>query len=493
MRIGVGYLLQESNTFSPVETHLRDFHPQFGAALLDRWRGTRTEIGAFLDVLEPSGHEIVPLFAGWAMTAGPMSAETFDQLKTKVTRQAREDGPFDALLLALHGSLSAAETDDCDGELLEALREIAGPVALVALTLDLHANVTAKIASNADAVVGYKTYPHTDMYEAGLAAAEILVRALRGEVRPVTVMQKLPLIVPPENMQTTDGPMKEVFDAAEACREAHPEILSVSVFGVQPWLDIGEMGCATLAVADGNTDRAAACVRRAAQRFWDLRDRFDATLTPPEEAIREALAAGGGPVILAESADSPTAGAPGDSAELLRLLLQETPDVPALVWVRDPQAVEQAWSLRPGDSIHASLGARFNPAQYEPVSIEGRVRSMSDGRFVFRGAYNHGMVNEMGRTVVIGAGAVSIVVSEEAASMIGTEVYRSQGLEPKDHKIVVVKSANSFRSEYGPFMVKAIMVDTPGLSSSNLRSLPYRRVSRPIHPLDPVEFSTATG
>ena len=126
MRIGVGYLLQESNTFSPVETHLRDFHPLFGASLLDRWQGTRTEIGAFLDVLEPSGHEIVPLFAGWAMTAGPMSAKTFDQLKTKVTRQAHEDGPFDALLLALHGSLSAAGTDDCDGELLEALREIAG-------------------------------------------------------------------------------------------------------------------------------------------------------------------------------------------------------------------------------------------------------------------------------------------------------------------------------------------------------------------------------
>ena len=494
MRIGVGYLLQESNSFSPVETYLRDFHPLFGTSLLDRWRGTRTEIGAFLDVLEPTGHEVVPLFAGWAMTAGPMSAGTFDELKSKVVTQAREDGPFDALLLALHGSLVAAGTDDCDGELLAALREIAGPEAPIALTLDLHANVTAKIASNADAVVGYKTYPHTDMYEAGFAAAEILVRTLRGEVRPTTVIRKLPLLVPAENMQTTGGPMKEVFDTAEGYRGGHPEILSVSVFGVQPWLDIDEMGCVTLAVADANEASAAECARQAAQRFWDLRERFEVSLTPLEEAIRDALATEGGPVLLADSADSPTAGAPGDSAELLRLLLEEAPDTPALVWVRDPQAVEQAWSLRPGDSIRTSLGAQFNPQQYGPVPIEGRVRSMSDGRFVFRGAYNHGMVNEMGRTVVVDVGAVSIVVSEEAASMIGTEVYRSQGLEPKDYKMVVVKSANSFRSEYGPFMVEAIMVDTPGLSSSNLRSLPYRRVSRPIHPLDDaVEFSTATA
>ena len=489
MRIGVGYLLQESNTFSPVETHLRDFHPLFGPALIERWRGTRTEIGAFLDVLEPTEHEVVPLFAGWAMTSGPMSAETFSDLKGRVVSQAREDGPFDALLLALHGSLVAVGTDDCDGELLAALREMVGPTAPITLTLDLHANVTAKIASNADPVIGYKTYPHTDMYEAGLTAAEILVRTLRGEVRPTTVMRKLPLLVPAENMQTTGGPMKEVFDTAEAYRSEHPEILSVSVFGVQPWLDIDEMGGAVLAVADANKESAAECTRRTAQRFWDLREEFEVSLAPPEEAIREALATEGGPVVLADTADSPTSGAPGDSAELLRLLLQQAPETPALAWVRDPRAVEQAWALRPGDSILVSLGAQFNPQQYQPVPIEGRVRSMSDGRFVFRGEYNHGMVNEMGRTVVLDVGSISVVVSEEAASMIGAEVYRSQGLEPKDHKVVVVKSANSFRSEYGPFMVKAIAVDTPGLSSSNLRSLPYRRLSRPIHPLDQVEFS----
>ena len=493
MRIGVGYLLQETNTFSPVETRLEDFHLLLGTAILDRWRGTRTEIGAFLDVLAPTQHEAVPLFAGWAMTAGPMTAATFEKIRNSVAEQVREQGPFDALLLALHGSMCAQGTDDCEGEILETVRAIVGERIPVVVTFDLHANMTVKTVRHANAVIGYKEYPHTDMYETGTAAAELMLKTLRGEAAPVVVMRKLPLIVPAENMQTTHGPMRGVFDTAEQYRRAHRQVLSVSVFGVQPWLDIAEMGCAVVAVADGNRggaeDAARECARLTARKFWESRGEFEVPLLDARAAVREALSTEGQPVVLADSADSPTAGAPGDSAELLRILLEEAPDVPALVWVRDPGAVEQAWKLRPGDRIRTTVGGAFNPDQYGPVEIEGRLRSLSDGRFVFRGRYNYGMLNEMGRTAVIEAGAISIVVSERAASGIGTELYRSQGLEPKHHKIVVVKSANSFRSEYGGFMVKALMADTPGLSSSNLRSLPFRRVPRPIYPLDDAEYA----
>jgi microcystin degradation protein MlrC len=486
MRIGLGYLLQETNTFSPVKTHIRDFHPVFGEPLLDQWRGTRTEIGAFLDTLGPTSHTLVPLFAGWAMTAGCMSADTFAELKQSVVDQVTADAPYDALLLALHGSLSAQGTDDCDGAMIEAVRGFVGRDIPIIVTLDLHANMTAKIAASADAVIGYRTYPHVDMYEVGQAAAELMLRTLSGEVRPVTAMQKLPLIIPPENQQTTHGPIKQVWDTARAYRQTNSEILSVSVFAVQPWLDIDEMGCATVAVANANTESAQRCARESAQHFWNLRAELEVERTDPRQAIRDALAIEGGPIVLGDSADSPTAGAPGDSAEMVRLLLEEALEVPSLEWVRDPAAVAAAWKLRPGDSIRTSIGGAFTKDLFRPVEIEGRVRSLSDGRFFFRGAYNNGMLNEMGRTAVIDVGGLSIVISEEAASGIGTEVFRSQGLEPEHQKMIVVKSANSFRSEYGPFMTKAIMVDTPGLSSSNLRSLPYKRVSRPIHPLDEI-------
>ena len=484
MRIGVGYLLQETNTFSPVETRLKDFGLVEGPDVLDHWSGTQTEIGAFLDVLGGTPHQIAPLFAGWAMTAGLMSAATFDELLSIVRRRLSDAGPLDGLLLALHGSMCARGNDDCDGTSIEAARSIAGNIPLV-VTLDLHANLTAKITTLADAVVGYQCYPHTDMYETGISGAELLLKTLRQEISPVTAMRKLPLIVPAENMQTTHGPMKQVFDTGYAYRDAHPEILSVSSFGVQPWLDIEEMGCATLTVADRNRASARDCAGQMANRLWGLREEFTPQLLRPRQAIAEALAQPGSPVVLAESADGPTAGAPGDSSELIGPLQQFAPGVASLLWLRDPKALDEVWGLRPGDPIRTAVGGVFDKMNHIPALIEGTLRSLSDGKFRFTGNYNKGMLNEMGRTAVIQAGSITVVISDEAANMIAPEVYRSQGLEPRDYKIVVVKSANSFRSEY-TFASKIIIVDTPGISTANLRSLPYQRVPRPIYPLDEI-------
>ena len=484
MRIGVGYLLQETNTFSPVETRLKDFGLVEGPAVLDRWSGTQTEVGAFLDVLGGTSHQVVPLIAGWAMTAGLMSAATFEELLSIARRRLSDAGPLDGLLLALHGSMCARGTDDCDGGVIEAARAIVGDIPIV-VTLDLHANLTAKIASLADAVIGYQCYPHTDMYETGLSAAELLLKTLSEEISPASAMRKLPLIVPAENMQTTHGPMKQVFDTGYAYRDAHPEVLSVSSFGVQPWLDIEEMGCATLAVADRNQASARDCAREMGERLWSLREEFTPRLLRPRQAIEQALAEPGSPVVLAESSDGPTAGAPGDSAELVGPLQQFAPGVPSLLWMRDPKAVDQAWALRPGDRFRAAVGGVFDKMNHVPALIDGTLRSLSDGTFRFTGNYNKGMLNEMGRTAVIQAGSMTVVMSDEAANMIAPEVYRSQGLEPRDYKIVVVKSANSFRSEY-TFASKIIIVDTPGISTANLRSLPYQRVPRPIYPLDEI-------
>ena len=484
MRIGAGYLLQETNTFSPVETRLSDFGLAEGPEVLDRWSGTQTEIGAFLDVLAGTPHETVPLFAGWAMTAGLMSAATFEELLSIVRRRLTDAGPLDGLLLALHGSMCARGTDDCDGAILEVARAIAGDVPIV-VTLDLHANLTSKIAALGDAVVGYQCYPHTDMYQTGHAVAELLLKTLRQEISPATFMRKLPLIVPPENMQTTHGPMKQVFDTGYAYREAHPEVLLVSSFGVQPWLDIQEMGCATLAVADRNHASARDCAEQMAEKFWSLREDFTPQLLSPRQAIEQALAEDGSPVVLAETADGPTAGAPGDSAELIGPLQQFAPGVPSLVWLRDPKAVDEAWRLRPGDLVRTAVGGGYDKVNHVPALIEGTLRPLSDGRFRFTGNYNKGMLNEMGRTAVIQAGSITVVVSDEAANMIAPEVYRSQGLEPCDYKIVVVKSSNSFRSEY-TFAHKVLVVDTPGISTANLRSLPYQKVPRPIYPLDEI-------
>ena len=488
MRIGIAYLIQETNSFSPISTRLEDFGFLTGKVSLEKWERSRTELGAFIDFLSETRMEAVPLFSGWAITQGPIERNEFENMKLKITAQLEQAGKLDGLLLALHGAMCAEGTDDCEGAILELVRNAVGPDLPIVLTLDLHANVTRRIVQLASAVIGYKTYPHVDFYETGRTAGEILSRTLGGKISPVAAMIKIPMIVPAENMQTTAGPMADVLSIGESFRRQHPEILDVSVFGVQPWLDIEEMGCAAVALGDRKQQMAEQCCVQMAREFWKKRRGIDVTLLSPREAIEMALATEGRPVVLSESSDSPTAGSPGDSAEMLRALLDYAPNAAAAVWVRDPVAVERTWGLAAGSLVQLEIGAGFDKINRSPVPIQGVVCSCSEGKFVPKGAVYKGMLFDMGRTTVLEIGAISILVSEKAVPVVNPELYRSQGVEPEDKKIVIVKSPSNFRAEYAPFAAKIIIVDTPGVSSANIRSLPYRRVPRPIYPLDEAEF-----
>ena len=488
MRIGVGSYVQETNTFSPFTTKSDDFDWMSGDEIIERSKGTNTELAGFCDVLSEAGHEVVPLFAGRArITSGPIEASEFARAISLFVDRVRSAGKLDGLLLSLHGAMCAEGTDDCEGATLHALRGVVGRDLPLIVTLDLHANITNQMIVNADAVIGYKTYPHIDLYDTGQTAAKMLTRILQNEIRPVTVMQKIPLILPAENMQTTNGPMGDVFSSGEAIRAKHPEILCVSVFGVQPWLDIDEMGGAAVVVVDRDTAVGRRCAVQMAKRLWELKGDFEVQLVEPREAIRAALKMEGKPIVLSESSDSPSAGSPGDSADVLRALLAVAPGVSAALWVRDQPAVARAWELGPGARLKTEVGGTLDKRFRRPCDLDGVIRSLSDGNFTFKGAFR-GIEAHIGRTAVVDVGKISVVISEGGAFMFDPAVFRSQGVEPLDKKIVVVKSATQFRSDYGPFAAGIIMVDTPGASSANLRALPYQRVSRPIYPLDRIEF-----
>jgi microcystin degradation protein MlrC len=485
MRIGYGYLVQESNSFSPVSTRLDDFGLLTGRTALERWRGTESEIAGVAGTLEAQPDvEAVPLFAGCAITNGPILPDDFAAMRTRVSEAVASAGRFDGLVISLHGAMCAQGTDDCEGALVETIRAVVGNEIPLVLTLDLHANMTAAIARLADAVIGYKTYPHIDVYQTGEAGARILLEALRTGKRPVTEMRKIPMILPAENMQTSGGPMEEVFLEGEAFRAASNSVFSVSVFGVQPWLDVAEMGCSTVAVSWGDRAAARECSCRMARRFWELRAQFEVELLQPREAIRRALALPGGPVVLAESSDSPTAGAPGDSADMLAALFEGAPQAPAALWLRDPAAVLRAWNAGEGATITLALGGGFDRVNRRPVAASCRVVALRLGSFAPKGKTDTGVPQNMGRTAVLAAGRVTVIVSEEAASNIDPELFRAFGVEPGEKKIVVVKSAAGFRSEYEPMAQGIFLVDTPGVSSANIRHLPYGRVPRPIYPLD---------
>ena len=484
MAIAVASILQESNTFSPVMTRYEDFSPVFGSAALDRHKGKLTEFGGFLDGLAQAGKRAAPVCAAWAITANRMLRDDFERLLSGFTTHLAEIRRPEALLLAMHGAQTAEGEDDVEGRILAEARRVLGAAIPIVVTLDLHANITRRMIELADAIAGYHTYPHIDMHETGLKAARIAVRILSGEVRPVMSFRKLPLIVPAENMQTTSGPMARLIHRAKAIeRQGRAE--SVSIFGVQPWMDIEEMGGSVVVVTNGNAEFANRYASELARKFWNTRREFDVTLVPVKEAIRRARRIQGQPVVLAESSDSTGSGSPGDSTGVLKELIAARLDQPSAIFLVDPEAVAQASAAGAGATVSLEIGGKFDRVNSQPVRVTGRVRLISDGRWTARArGYNTGIEVQMGRAVVLEVGQVRILMAERSAMTVDPELYRSHGIEPCHMKIVVVKSPNGFRAAYEPIAKAIFLVDTPGVSTANLQTLPFRRIPRPIYPFD---------
>jgi len=484
MRVPIASMMQESNTFSPVMTRYEDFNPVFGPAALERHQGRLTEMGGFLAVLEAAGKSAAPICAAWSITANRLVRRDFERLADEFASHLAAIPDPEGLLLSMHGAQTAEGEDDVEGHILKRARAVLGPDLPIVMTLDLHANITRTMVENATAICGYHTYPHVDMFEIGQKAARILLRTLEGKSRPTMAWRKLPLIVNAENQQTAHGPAQRLFAHAEEL-ERTGAAEAVSIFPVQPWMDIEEMGSAVVVVTNGDSAAADEHARTIAQQFWDTRREFEVELTPVKEAIRLALEMEGGPVVLAESSDSTGSGSPGDSTGVLKDLLKAPLTGPAAIFLVDPDAVRILAAAGPGATTTLSMGGKYDTVNSAPVFVTGRVRMVSDGRWTPRvRGYNPGIETCMGTSVVFESGMVRILIAERSTMTVDPELFRSHGLDPCYMKIVVVKSPNGFRAGYEPIAKRIFVVDTPGVSSANFAAMPFHRVKRPIYPLD---------
>jgi microcystin degradation protein MlrC len=484
VKIAIASMLQESNTFSPVFTKYADFDPVFGPAVLRRHEGKLTEMGGFISILREAGEEIAPVCAAWAITANRLLRDDFERIGREFEAGLKKARP-DALLLAMHGAQTAEGEDDVEGSILARARRVLGPDKPIIMTLDLHANVTRRMVDLATAIVGYHTYPHVDMYEVGQKAARLLLRTLRGEIKPAMALRKLPLIIPAENSQTYRGPMHKLVTLAQKW-EKSGAAEAVSIFPVQPWMDIDEMGSAVVAVTNGDARRAQRQADEIGRRLWDGKKEYEVELTPVDEAIRRALELPAGPAVLAESSDSTGSGSPGDSTGVLKHLVKAKLDGPAAIFLVEPAGVARAIEAGIGAKVTLSIGGAFDKKNSKPVKVTGVVKLISDGRWVARArGYNTGITTCMGRAVVLEVGWVQILMAERSAMTVDPELFRSHGIAPEYCRIVVVKSPNGFRAAYEPIAKAIFVVDTPGVSTANFARLPWKRVPRPIYPLDP--------
>ncbi len=376
-------------------------------------------------------------------------------------------------------------SEDPEGDLIAAVRDVTGPGVPMVVSFDMHCHLTDRKVGWADAIVGYHTHPHVDFVDTGLRAVRILARTVRGEVRPVVAHRKIRMIASAEKHNTSRAPMSDIM-ARIATMEKEPGVLAATIFPTQPWMDLGEMGWSTVVVTDGDRSLAQTRADELARMAWERRQDFLVQKTPIREAVGQALASGARPFVLADSADSVTGGAHGDGNVLLRALLEMGYADSALLTLTDPEAVAACFGAGVGGEVTVPVGGKLAPAFYRPVTVTGCVRNLSAGRYVCElpPAPIH-----VGRSPVLRVGGIYLALGERPAPTIDQEFYHHLGLEPRQVKIVQVKSPGGFRAIYGPFAAGIFEIHIQGPTDSDLTRLPFRKIRRPLWPFDP-ELST---
>ena len=489
MRIGIGQLWQETNTFNPLPTTREDFE-QFGVLrgqrIIEQLADTN-ELGGFIQSLRawPEGLEIVGLVRLPAWPSGLATAATFDWMRDEMLAAIRSAGPLDALLLALHGSMAAAEHPDVEGDILAAVREIVGPELPVVVTLDLHANVTHRMAREADALVLFHTAPHVDVFETGQRGAAVLRRMLIDSAKPITAMQKIPCVLPAEkaNTELGHGLSWELKQALQQC-EATPGVLAAGLATVQPWLDVPEFGSAVIVVTDNDPALAQSLCAQVSNQLWQRRREYLPELVPVAEAVRRAHEVPAGLVVLGDGADATTSGSTGDNTAILAELLKYPWRAPALVPIVSPEVVAQAEKIGVGHKITTTVGGIRDRRFSKPLEITGIVEWIFDARFVISGHLARNLSIDMGRSAVLRLGQVRLVVTSRSGPHFSPELFRTAGLDPFAAAVLVAKSPCGFRAAYSDHAARIMHVASPGCAPSDFWKYEYHHIERPLWPWD---------
>lgn len=489
-RVLIAGFKHETNTFSTLPTDLAAYRArQFfeGAQVATQLAGTRSEIAAFLDASDRHGWDVIhPIYAD-ATPSGRVTREAFEYVSERILGCLAHQGPFDAVLLALHGAMVAEHHDDGEGALLSRVREHVGAKVPIAVTLDLHANVTDRMARLADVMISYRTYPHVDQYEIATAAADLIARTLAGEVRPRCTLARGAMLNGADQGRTTaPGPMLEVLAHAERL-SGEPGVLSISINAGFPWADMRDAGPSAIIVHDESAPRAdmSALAQALIDDIWSSRHRSTVTTISSAQAMATITATPGAPVVLADAADNPGGGGYGDATRLLGAMCRAGLDGAAFATMYDPEAARACHAAGIGAELSLAVGGKVDPRYGEPLALTGSVRALGDGRFDLEGPMLAGTPVRMGASAVLRVGNVDIVLASARYQAYDRMFFRHLGIEPGERSVLGVKSSHHFRAAFAPIASRIEVVDDGGgLTSRNLKELRYAHVRRPVYPLD---------
>jgi microcystin degradation protein MlrC len=502
-RVVLAGLFHETHTFLAGRTPPSDFLVRRGDQIRAA-RGDGSPLAAVLEVAAEAGWEVIPTIDMRATPSGTVADEVIDQFwrEFRETAEPALRRGVDGIYLVLHGAMCSESLPDVEGEILARIRSLPG-AANVPLcgVVDLHGNFTDRMARHADALVAYRNNPHTDAHAASLAAARLLARLLKTGERAVTLWDHPPIVWPPTGTGTANEPMRSLEALARRIEREHPDILAANVFGGFSFSDIPETGVSFTVVTVGDVEEGRRALAELSHYAVSHRHEGNVVDSPLAEAMRllvgDRAAIPGPPdrpIILVEPSDNIGGGAPGDGTAVLRALVENRIANSGVV-INDPAAVEALRDCPPGGRRMLSIGGRENTMGGPPVVLDIELISTSNGRFDLEDPHSHlasmsGTHIDMGPSAVVRHGdarrGVTVLLTSRKTPPFDLGQWRSQGIDPEQLSVIGVKAAVAHRQAYDPITRASFTIDTPGPCSSNLRSLPFRHIRRPVYPLDDV-------
>jgi microcystin degradation protein MlrC len=498
--IVVASFSHETNTFvkNPRVTDRGDFQARreyFDDAVVENLRGTETMVGGLIDVADEEGIDLRPVLAAGATPGAPVERETYEFYSDRIVEGVREHlDDLDGVILPLHGAMVPEHLHDGEGPLIARVRDVVGPDVPISVTLDLHGNVTDEMLAEADALVGYKEYPHLDKAETGRLGMNVLIDTVRGEVDPVMHVERPPQILYQPKAYTQSGPMAEIMAQARE-HERRDGVLGVSVFVGYYHADIPEMGVSTPVITDDDPALAREVARDLATTVWERRVEFVEDYPDPETAVAEAKALAeeaddAGPVVMGDFGSNPGGGGASDGTTIPRAMLEQGVDNAGYAIMYDPDVVEQALDAGVGSSLTVTLGGKTDDQHGDPIEdLDVYVKAITDGRYVNTGTSHegYGVQNDLGTTVHLTCGTdrtLDVIVSGVRESAFDAEVWRHIGIMPERLDVLCIPSFIAFLGDYKPLSSAVVLADTPGASAVNPARFEYDHIPRPLYPLD---------
>lgn len=477
-RVFVASIANETNTFSPLRADLGDFKESFYAPPGEHPE-TPTLCSAVFPVCRRRAREeeweLIEGTASWAEPGGIVNQATWEFLRDQLLAELRAALPVDMVILGLHGAMVAGECLDCEGDLLARVRQVAGDGVIIGATLDPHSHLTPERVANADLLVAFKEFPHTDFVVCAENLVALAVRAMHHEIQPRMSVFDCRMI---EILPTSREPMRSFVDRLRGM-EGSGSLLSVSVIHGFMAGDVPEMGTKILVVTDDDMAGGDALAQRLGREIFGFRGTTRPEFLTPETAVERALAATKGPVVLADVWDNPGGGVAGDSTILLRRLLDRGARSVALATIWDPIAVRICMAAGEGTTFPLRFGGKMSDGAGAPIDAEITVM-----RIVRDAVQSFGdSVVPLGDAVTIRFEGIEIVLGSVRSQVFDPDVFSNMGIDSTDKDILVVKSTNHFHAAFSKIAAEVLYVSVEGIYPNNPAASGYRNLRRPIWPI----------